>query len=102
MCYMQNWPLVAAYVPIEMVSILSEDVNEAIIVGLAPGEVDGGGVKVLLEQRLQLGFGVVLVQTDHLSTRNKEGSPGWPKFHQRREGSFPSNSSKLWPTSHTK
>lgn len=53
-------------IPIEMVAILSEDVDEPIIVGLTPGQVDGCGIQVLLEQCLQLCLGVILVQTYHL------------------------------------
>lgn len=49
-----------------MVAILSENVHESIVVGLALSQTDGRRVKVLLEQCLQLCLCVVLIKTNQL------------------------------------
>ena len=49
-----------------MIPILGEDIYKAVVVGLTPGQTNGRGVKVLLEESLQLGLRVILLQTNHL------------------------------------
>ncbi len=65
---------------VQVVPILSEDVNEPVVVRLALGEANGGGVQVLLEQSLQLRLGVILIQAFHLCVRVCVGGGGSSLF----------------------
>ncbi len=69
---------------VQVVPILSEDVNEPVVVRLALGEANGGGVQVLLEQSLQLRFGVILIQAFHLCVRLCVGGSSilWKKYRR--------------------
>ena len=54
-----------------MITILSEDIYQSIIVSLTPGQVDGCGIEILLEERLKFSFSVIFVQTNHLKPFNE-------------------------------
>ncbi len=54
------------FLRVEMIPVLSEDVNKAIIVRLTLGQADGSGIKILLKQSLKFSLSVVLVKTLHL------------------------------------
>ena len=71
---MSTWLLysIAQVSPVKMVTILSEDVHQSIIVGLAPGQTDGSRIEVLLKESLQFSLGVIFIQADQLANKVKD------------------------------
>lgn len=63
-----------------MVSVLCEDVDKTIIVGLALGEADGCGVEILLEEGFQLCLCVILIKT---TTYREQYTPHTLNAHPR-------------------